>query len=304
MATPQQRLIEVEGATLEVWLTGTGDPVVCQSHPYSDRRPDLTAGAPTLWPWDGSIPSLVGVNPRGVGHSSAGRAPRDFTFQQQVDDLEAVRRQLGVERWVFWGSSGGGAIALLYALAHPQSLSGLIIAKCGSSGRRVGENSRSNLSPHNPQYQQDLASLTAGSPLEHRPAILGSLDPRFAAAQWAQMPGDRWILRQESQSLVLCPRGDERVLAAFEQFVTVFDVQDRLGEIQIPTLIVAARQDQSFPITHLEQLHAGIPHAEFVVLEESGHSDPVPESVDGEKYRAAVQRLIDGLPKQSEKQSD
>lgn len=296
MTTPEQRVIEVDGATLEVWLAGVDDPVVCQSHAFSARGPDLASGAHPPWPWDGSIGSLVGVNPRGVGHSSVGRSPHDFTFRQQVDDLEAVRQLLGVERWVFWGSSGGGAIALLYALAHPQSLSGLIIAKCGPNGQRVGEDARSNLSPLNPQYQEDRALLAAGTSLERRPAVLGSVEPRLAPAEWVRMQGDRWVLRQKDHPLVICPTGQERVLAAFEQFVTVFNVQDRLGEIQIPTLVVASGQDESFPISHLELLRTGIRDAEFVVLEESGHSDPALESADGEKYRAAVRTFLDRLP--------
>jgi proline iminopeptidase len=109
----EQRMIDVNGATLEIFLSGTGDPVVCESHPFNARSAD----SPSNWEHTCMPGRVVGVNPRGVGSSSEGREPRDFTFRQHVDDLEAVRLHLGVERWVFCGGSGGASIGLLYALA-------------------------------------------------------------------------------------------------------------------------------------------------------------------------------------------
>src|SRR5438093_12245653 len=103
----ERRMIDVDGATLEVFLGGAGEPVVCQSHPFSVLSPDPSAGDNTAWPWEPAMGRFVGVNPRGVGGSSAGRGSHDFTFGQQLDDLEAVRQQLGIARWVFWGSSAG-----------------------------------------------------------------------------------------------------------------------------------------------------------------------------------------------------
>src|SRR5207302_3230514 len=101
MNQPEQRLIELEGATLEVFLSGTGDPMVCESHPFNARAADSVSN----WEFTCTPGRVVSVNPRGVGGSSAGREPRDYTFAQHVDDLEAVRQYLGVERWVFWGGS-------------------------------------------------------------------------------------------------------------------------------------------------------------------------------------------------------
>jgi pimeloyl-ACP methyl ester carboxylesterase len=136
-------MIEVDGAVLEVFVVGTDDPVVCQSHPFGVRGPALASRGRPPWPWDGSIGGLVSVNPRGVGNSSARRGPHDFTFRQHLDDLEAVRQHFGVERWVFWGSSGGGVLGQLYALQCSQSLSGLIIKCAGPSGPRLSADATS-----------------------------------------------------------------------------------------------------------------------------------------------------------------
>src|SRR3954465_1585955 len=151
-ARVERWMIDVDGATLEVFFTGTADPVVCQSHPFAGTIPAAMPDGRLPWPWDGSIASIVSVNPRGVGHSSAGHGPGDFTVRQHLADLEAVRRHLGVARWAFWGSSGGGVLAQAYALAFPPSLSGLIIKSAGPSGPRVAEDATSRISPHHPQY--------------------------------------------------------------------------------------------------------------------------------------------------------
>src|SRR5262249_6297272 len=146
-----------------VFVGGAGGPTACNSHPFSAQS---TAG-PLVDALAESC-QLVLVNPRGVGGSSPGREPADYTFRRHVDDLEAVRRRLGVDRWVFFGGSGGGCIGLLYALWAPRALSGLIARWIGPSGRRIAADARSNLSPCSPERQRALLA----APLSRHPTIL------------------------------------------------------------------------------------------------------------------------------------
>jgi pimeloyl-ACP methyl ester carboxylesterase len=141
-----------------------------------------------------------------------------------------------------------------------------------------------------------MALVTAGSARERRPAVLASVEPRFATAEWVRLQEGAWVLLYEGQARAVVGE-DERVWAAFEQAFTV-DVQDRLHEIAIPTLVVAGRQDEAIPIAHSALVHAGIPQSTFVVLEESGHADPDPGSADSEKYRVAVCAFLEQLPKE------
>jgi len=50
---------------------------------------------------------------------------------------------------------------------------------------------------------------------------------------------------------------------------------DRLGEIHCPTLVVAAAQDQLRSLQEAQELHAGIPGAELLVIEDTGHMIPI-----------------------------
>jgi proline iminopeptidase len=283
----EQQLIEVEGATLEVGFAGSGEPVICQSHPFDPKTPDYGPAHG----WESGMGRLVAIHPRGVGRSS-GQEARDFTFSQHIDDLEAVRRRLDVDRWVFWGSSGGGAIGLLYALAYPRSLSGAIIEYVGASGSQIGRDECSILSPRYPEYAPDLAKDFGN---DRHPAVLRDLRPSLAAAEWWRFWEDQWVLARGAELLIVCSDASRRIKASFEDFVTTFEVRDRLAEIQVPMLLVAGRRDDVVPIEHVERVHEGVPYAELAIFEESGHGIK-PESVDFAKRQAAVRRFLATLP--------
>jgi proline iminopeptidase len=282
-------MIDVDGATLEVGFAGSGEPVICQSHPFGTRTPDYDPADG----WDSGMGRLVAINPRGVGRSS-GQDPEDFTFRRHVEDLEVVRRQLGVDRWVFWGSSGGGAIGLLYTLAYPRSLSGSIIEHVGASGTRILQDERSKFSPRYPEYETDLAAISG---TDRHPAMLRALRPALATAEWVRFWEDHWVLVRDTERLAVCPADvPMRVKASFEEFATTFDVDSQLAEIQVPMVIVAGRRDDLVPISCLEELSAGIPRAQLAIFEESGHGIQ-PGSADFSRRQATVRGFLAGLPR-------
>jgi proline iminopeptidase len=284
--TFERRMVDVDGATIEAFLGGSGEPVVCRSHPFSQMRVDPPPEW-SDWGWIGGPGRLVCVNARGVGGSS-GTQPSDFTFRRQVDDLEAVRERLGIDRWVFWGESGGGAIALLYALAYPESLLGVVAAQVAPSGRRLADDRRCSFSPNDPANRHVIASA---SPLARHPAILRDLRPELASAEWLLLREGFWVLTAAGRPLAVCPSGDLRVQAMWEDFVTAFEVEDRLPRIRVPTLVVAGGQDPIVPLAHTELLRDKIPRAEYAVLPESGHGFD-PASAEGTAYRATVRRFL------------
>src|SRR5262245_54265016 len=75
------------------------------------------------------------VNPRGAGNSSPALSPDDLSMRRLAEDLERLRERLGHARWVVAGSSAGGYVGLLYAVAYPDALQGLILAATAPSGR-------------------------------------------------------------------------------------------------------------------------------------------------------------------------
>jgi pimeloyl-ACP methyl ester carboxylesterase len=75
---------------------------------------------------------IAGVEARCVDVTQAS------TFEAMIDELEDVRRRDGIERWLFWGMSGGGWLAQLYAHRHPESLTGIIVeSACACFRERI-----------------------------------------------------------------------------------------------------------------------------------------------------------------------
>jgi pimeloyl-ACP methyl ester carboxylesterase len=65
----------------------------------------------------------------------------------------------------------------------------------------------------------------------------------------------------------------------FSRLTKKWTVMDRLGEIQVPTLVMAGRDDFLFPPEHQAQLAAGIPNARLRIIEGAGHN-PHDEQTD------------------------
>lgn len=70
---------------------------------------------------------IVLFDQRGAGRSTPAAELRDNTTQHLVADIEAIRRQAGIERWVVFGGSWGSTLALAYAQNHPERVMGLVL---------------------------------------------------------------------------------------------------------------------------------------------------------------------------------
>lgn len=60
-----------------------------------------------------------------------------FSFEDWVDDLETVVEAAGLDRFPLLGVSQGGAVAVAYAVRHPERVSRLILAGAYARGRSV-----------------------------------------------------------------------------------------------------------------------------------------------------------------------
>src|SRR4051812_48046156 len=113
-------------ARLFVREIGTGDViVVVHGGPDFDQSylsPDLDRLSDMF--------RLVYYDQRGRGRSSAGVSAADVTIASEVQDLDTVRRSLGLERVVVLGHSWGGLIAMEYAIRFPRHVSALVLMNC------------------------------------------------------------------------------------------------------------------------------------------------------------------------------
>ncbi len=84
----------------------------------------------------GAVLRAAGFNTIYFDQAGGGLSDRipavEYTMQRAVDDVEALRIAMKIDRMVIWGSSYGAEVAALYARRYPDRLAGLILSSPGS----------------------------------------------------------------------------------------------------------------------------------------------------------------------------
>ena len=99
-----------------------GSPVL-----FLHGGPGAGAGAVHRRFFDPHYWRVVIFDQRGAGRSRPLGSLVNNTTQDLVDDIETLRRHLGIERWLLFGGSWGSTLALAYAQAHPDRIRGLVL---------------------------------------------------------------------------------------------------------------------------------------------------------------------------------
>ncbi|MBB6420340.1 alpha/beta fold hydrolase [Streptomyces sp. AK010] len=111
-----------DGTRLAFHLRGEGEPVVVL--PGGPMRASAYLG--DLGGLDAHR-QLVLLDLRGTGESEKPADPKTYRCDRLVDDVEALRRHLGLERMDVLAHSAGGSLAMLYAARHPERLGRLAL---------------------------------------------------------------------------------------------------------------------------------------------------------------------------------
>lgn len=185
-----------------------------------------------------------------------GRSPAPTDWFSEVDDMAAVLRHLTVTRAVILGSSHGSQISIDFTLAHPEIVQRLVLVGPVVTGMT---------------YTRHF--LHRGGEFDSLPAWLGKGDTKRAIRaavedRWSLAPGDTLGRRRIAEILTASPQ-DMRAGDAY--ILPNKPALPRLGEIQVPTLILVGDADIPDVHAHAGAIEAGIPRARRVVVEGVGH---------------------------------
>jgi pimeloyl-ACP methyl ester carboxylesterase len=200
---------------------------------------------------------------------SEGAEVSSMTFENLTADADAIRQAFGYEKWAVLGHSFGGQVALEYALRYPQSLSHLVLMDTGGDQWWVNQNAPKILAKRGYSASAVEAALRFYNgqltPGEFLPTIM-----KFASAyNFHNNP----LAMAEEVILGRMPKvRPEALIFGYSQLLIGWTVMNRLGEIQVPTLILAGRHDFLFPTEHQVALAAGIPNARLEIIECAGHN--------------------------------
>ena len=64
---------------------------------------------------------------RGCGRSRPHASVIQNTTWHLVNDIEVIRKELGISRWICFGGSWGATLALIYAITHPERVAHMVL---------------------------------------------------------------------------------------------------------------------------------------------------------------------------------
>ncbi len=207
---------------------------------------------------------LVYIDHRGQGRSARGDRST-YTLENNIEDLEALREYLGLDKIVVLGASYGGMVALSYAARYPQHVSHLI-ALVTAAHTGTLERAREILAERGTEEQirvcQTLWDGNFQSDEELRHFFM-VMEPLYTYSYTPDMPTDG--LDREIRSI-------DAINEGFSGFLRTYDVRDQLHRITCPTLVVGGRHDWICAPEFSEEIASLIPNATVRIFERSSHS--------------------------------
>lgn len=271
-------VLHINGATLAYDDSGDTDKtaiVTLHGAPGMGSR----ANDQAVWSNLGDTYRIISYDQRGSGASSD---TPPFTHEQFCADLEAIRQHLNLGKIILTGGSYGGMIAQEYVLRHQEHVHALVLRDTSSSNRFRGDSLGWALESGFPMDEEGLKRLFEGRTESNddfrelirmiMPLYTVEHDPEGDAQKVAAMQ-----LHYETHNF------------AFSQNQPRFDISDRLAEIQIPVLVTVGRHDWITPVAASEEIARGIPDAELVIFENSGHG---PQNEERELWLKTVRDFL------------
>ncbi len=243
--------------------------------------------------FDPSFYRVILLDQRGCGRSLPQGEVENNTTDALVDDIEALRQHLNISKWHVFGGSWGSTLALAYALKYTTSVKSLILRGIFLSRPKELNWFLNDVKQFYPEpWEKLLAYLPESAqrnPLEAYEKLIFSDDTKIsipAAINWNAY---------ESSIMTLLPKVDSkpnsvqeningevelaraRVQIHYIKYHCFIGERDILAEVRlklghIPTTIIQGRYDMVCPPQTAWELAQAMPHAEFIMVPDAGHS--------------------------------
>jgi proline iminopeptidase len=212
---------------------------------------------------------LIMLDPRGTGQSATPADAASYRCDRQVDDVEALRRQLGLDRMNLLAHSAGANLAVLYAARHPERIAKLVLVT--PSTHVVGITTTVD-------DRRALVRLRDREPW-FEPA--SAAFERFNAGR--AVAGDRDALaplrygRWDAETQAHYARGEKRrnneAIASYgaEGGPAPEATRAALGTLDAPVLLIAGEVDVNSPPRIVAQFAALFPYATLVTQPVAAH---------------------------------
>lgn len=234
---------------------------------------------------------IVLFDQRGCGQSRPHASLQDNTTWHLVADMERLREELGIEKWLVFGGSWGSTLALAYAETHPERVTELVLRGIfllrrweiewfyqnpGGAAALYPDLWERYIEPIPQDERADMVGAYYKRLTSNDPGVLGE-----AAKAWSVWEGATSFLRLNTDYVA---KFQDEYAAAFARiechyfinkafFQTDNQLIENVGRIRhIPTVIVQGRYDVVCPMKSAWDLHRAWPEADLRIVPDAGHS--------------------------------
>ena len=210
--------------------------------------------------------TVVLFDQRGTGRSTVSDGGA-ISIETNVEDLEALREELGGDPLRFYGHSWGAMLTMIYAARYPTHVAAMVLSDSGGPDMSFADAFSRRLEAR--MTAADRKAMAYWGPLRSGPDGAHASEEYFKAQLGAYVD-DR------SQIPVLLDPADTHVFdvrvsrAMFADLDHHYDVKEGLKSVSVPTLIVLGRDDP-IGIATAQRLHGLIEGSSLEVIDSAAH---------------------------------
>jgi len=261
---------EGEGVPLVLINGGPGGTHYC-FHPYFSAAKDLAR--------------IIYYDQRGCGLSDY-KPEKGYTVNQAVDDLERLRKALGIGQCVVLGFSYGGILGQYYATKYPENLKGLILV--GSSLGFLDASPSRHQEFISDQEREKLNQIRRTPGLSMAQAVYNLHLNGDWKRQSYYRPSPEGLARMALYEWV-----QDKDFGRSGPSENEVDLLGAFEGCPIPTLILEGKWDMTWSADKPQLFHKNHPNARLVIFKESAHSifEDEPEA-----FFAELQHFLSEIP--------
>jgi len=213
---------------------------------------------------------MIAVDLRGFGRSDRPTAPESYTVAVLAEDIAGLARALGITTLHYLGTSMGGFIGQALALAEPALCRSLILCHTGCRMSIPQDIMAARLKALRELSMAEYSRMVAAQALAPNP------DPALV----------------ERLAHVIGQNDKRTYTQVLTEGLRDFDVTERIGTIQVPTLVVVGEFDRVIPPEEGHEVARRIPGAQLVTINGTGHISYLERP---EAFNEVVVRFLDSV---------
>lgn len=279
--------IKVTGGKLYYQIIGQGKPLlIIHGGPGADRtylQPQLFRLAKKQ--------RVIFYDQRGSGKSLETPLTRDYiNIDRFVEDIESLRRHLHLKRWFVYGHSFGGFLAMQYAIAHPETLDGLILSNSAPASEMLQNEFLAYYTKKTREIPEAIQRFKTYDSFKKLSTKTIEATHRIIYSVYFSDPNKVNELNLGVTDLKAARSGFRvaEIINDHDLFKPGINLLPKLAKLHAPTLILHGRQD-IVPDSSPKAIHDAIPGSQLIFFENSGH---FPYIERPEAYDKAIEAFI------------